>query len=437
MRLRDALSGELRPLEPGADGRIGMYVCGPTVYSYIHVGNARTFSVYQLVKRYLEWRGEPVCLVENITDVNDKIYAAATASGEPSDALARRFAAAYVEDTDRLGLGRPDAEPLASETIAEIVALIEELVGAGHAYEAQGDVYFAVRSSAGYGRLSRQRLDALIEGARVEPGEAKRDPLDFALWKAAKPDEDTRWPSPWGPGRPGWHIECSAMAERCLGPRFAVHGGGFDLLFPHHENELAQSRCAGRPFADVWTHVGMLTVGSEKMAKSVGNIERLRDALDREGPEVLIMLFLQAHYRSPLDYSEAALQQARATCARLRNAFREPPHGDGGDAAALEERIVAALDDDFRTPDALAAVFEEGLRDARPRAVSAGVLRVLGLGSLLEEERAPAELVELARLREEARRQRDFARADELREEIAAAGFEVRDTPRGPELYRD
>ena len=258
MRLRDSRTGELDELGPGPEGTIGMYVCGPTVYGRMHVGNARPFVIFGLMKRYLEWRGQPVTLVENVTDVNEKIDVAARARGIPSAELAAEMTAAYIADTDRLGIGRPDREPLASQTMTEIVALIAELVAGGHAYEAGGDVYFAVRSFPAYGELSGQRPDEMRAGARVDPGEHKRDPIDFALWKAHKPDEDTAWPSPWGDGRPGWHIECSAMAEKLLGPRFEVHGGGRDLIFPHHENEAAQSGAAGRPFARVWAHNGML-----------------------------------------------------------------------------------------------------------------------------------------------------------------------------------
>ena len=327
MRIRDSLSGELRELQPGADGAIGMYVCGPTVYNRIHVGNARPFVVFQLMKRYLEWRGQPVLLVENITDINDKIYAAAVRLGVPSDHLAREMSQAYIADTDLLGLGRPDREPRATETMAEIIALIEELIAGGHAYEAGGDVYFAVRSFDRYGMLSNQRIDQLLEGAgSAEPGEHKRDPLDFALWKGNKPGEDTWWDSPWGRGRPGWHIECSAMAERWLGREFALHGGGRDLIFPHHENEIAQSEAGGRPFAQVWAHNGMLRLSGEKMSKSVGNIEPLHEAVEKWGAETLIMFLLRGHYASPIDYDDEALEQARRAAETLRNRLR-----DGGD----------------------------------------------------------------------------------------------------------
>jgi cysteinyl-tRNA synthetase len=430
MRLRDSLTGEPRELEPGPDGSIGMYFCGPTVYNRIHIGNARPYVVSMLMKRYLEWRNQRVTLVENITDINDKIYVAAAAAGVPSDGFAREMADAYIADTDRLGLGRPDREPRATETVGEIIGLIEELIAGGHAYEADGDVYFAVGTFDRYGQLSNQRTDQLRDGGDTEGGEHKRDPLDFALWKATKPDEDTAWDSPWGRGRPGWHIECSAMAERWLGREFAVHGGGRDLIFPHHENEIAQSQAAGRRFAHVWAHNGMLRLGGEKMSKSVGNIEPLHAALDRWGAETLIMFFLRGHYTAPIDYTDEVLEQARAAAGTLRNRLRD---GTGGTDDALREAVAGALDDDFNTPRALALLF-----DAPPEASGtvAEVLGVLGLGSLAEEPDAPAELVAKARERDEARAGRDFARADALRDEIEAAGWEVRDTPDGTALYR-
>jgi cysteinyl-tRNA synthetase len=428
MRLRDSRTGDLVELEPGPDGTIGIYACGPTVYGRIHVGNARPFVVFGLMKRYLEWRGRPVTLVENITDINDKIYAAAAKDGERSDDLAREMAAAYVADTERLGIGRPDHEPLASETLPEIVGLIEELVAADHAYEAAGDVNFAVRSFPPYGELSGQRPDELRAGDRVEPGEHKRDPVDFALWKATKPDEDTAWPSPWGEGRPGWHIECSAMAEKLLGREFAVHGGGRDLIFPHHENEIAQSVAAGRPFAAVWAHNGMLRLSGEKMAKSLGNIDLLADALDRWGAETFLMFLLQAHYASPIDYDDAALERARAACATLRNRLRA---GSGADEG-LRDSVIAALDEDFNTPEALALLFTAS-PDARDTV--AELLDVLGLGGLAHDEPPPADVVALAEGRREARARRDFAESDRIRDELAGRGWEVRDSGDGYELY--
>ncbi|MDX6519722.1 MAG: cysteinyl-tRNA synthetase [Gaiellales bacterium] len=431
MRIRDSLSGELRELEPGGDGRIGIYVCGPTVYNRIHVGNARPFVVFLLMKRYLEWRGQPVTLVENITDINDKIYAPARAAGIPSDRFAAQMAEAYIADTDLLGIGRPDREPRATETLAEILALIEQLIASGHAYEAGGDVYFAVRSFDGYGKLSNQRLDQLVESARGEgePGEHKRDPLDFALWKANKPDEDTWWDSPWGRGRPGWHIECSAMAERWLGPEFALHGGGRDLIFPHHENEIAQSQAGGRPFARIWAHNGMLRLGGEKMSKSLGNIDPLHSAIEEWGREAFLLYLLGGHYAAPIDYSDKVLEQARATVETLRNRLRD---GGGGSDPALIAAVCEALDDDFNTPRALALLFDA---PAEASGSVAEVLEVLGLGSLAVDDQAPPELDEKRRQRDQARQDGDFARADALRTEIEAAGWEVRDTGGGTVLY--
>jgi len=429
VRLRDTLTGELRELEPARDGTIGFYVCGPTVYGRIHVGNARPVVVFLQMKRYLEWRGQPVRLVENITDINDKIYVAARARGVRSDDFAAEMGRAFIDDTDRLGLGRPDEEPLASDNIPEIVALIEELIRAGHAYEAGGDVYFAVRSFDRYGELSGQRPDEVEAGARVEPGEHKRDPVDFALWKATKDDEDTWWPSPWGDGRPAWHIECSAMAEKLLGREFAVHGGGRDLIFPHHENEIAQSCSIGRGFARVWAHNGMLRLAGEKMSKSEGNIDQLSDALDRWGPETLIMFMLQANYASPVDYNDEALERAQVTCETLRNRLRS---GSGHDPA-VKAAVCDALDDDFATPRALALLFRA---PPEARDTVADVLGVLGLGALAQADAAPAEVEDLARARDEARVRRDYAESDRLREEIAARGWEVRDTAQGHDLVR-
>ena len=296
-----------------------MYFCGPTVYQRIHIGNARPFVLSMWLKRWLEHRGYTVKLAENVTDINDKIYDAARPLGIGSAELARRATGWYIEDTDGLGLGRPDVEPLASETVGEIVALTQELISRGLAYESKGDVYFRVARFPEYGRLSGARLEEMVA---QEPGQIKEDPRDFALWKASKPNEDTWWDSPWGRGRPGWHIECSAMAEKHLGAGFDVHGGGLDLRFPHHENELAQSRGAGRPFARTWMHNGMIELGAEKMSKSIGNIVSLREALDRWGREAILVFFLGAHYRSPLEYSEVTMQAARAQAEDFRQAFR-------------------------------------------------------------------------------------------------------------------
>jgi cysteinyl-tRNA synthetase len=311
IRLHDTRTGSVLPLEPRVPGRVGIYACGPTVYGRIHVGNARPYVLFMVLRRFLAAEGYEPTLVINVTDINDKIYDAARAEGEPSGALARIMTGRYVEDTDRLGLGRPDAEPLASATIGPIIALIKDLVAGGHAYERDGDVYFRVRSYPEYGELSHRRIEDMDQGEGGEGAERKDDPLDFALWKGRKPDEDTAWDSPWGPGRLGWHIECSAMAESLLGVDFEIHGGGSDLVFPHHENEAAQTRAArGAPLTRIWMHNGMVQQEGEKMAKSVGNIFLLHAALDEYGRDAVVMYLLSGHYRQPLAFSAERLEEA-------------------------------------------------------------------------------------------------------------------------------
>jgi len=446
VQLHDTRSGEVPPLAPSDPARVGIYACGPTVYSRIHIGNARPFVIFSLLKRLLEHEGYGVQLVINVTDVNDKIYDAAVAQGRPSAELAEEMTRLYVADTDALGIGRPDHEPLASETIGPIVEHIAALVERGHAYAAGGDVYFRVRSDEGYGTLSHRRIDEMDQGEGVEGSERKEDPLDFALWKAHKEGEDTVWDSPWGPGRPGWHIECSAMAEQLLGVGFDVHGGGSDLVFPHHENEAAQTRAArGSELTKLWMHNGMIQFTGEKMAKSVGNIALLHEVLGEYGAEAVVMYLISGHYRQPLAFSQAALEQAAANVRRIREAGRRlgpgaTVAGDGDSRLAeLREAFFAALANDFNTPLALAQLNEwlaaAGSLDARGDADLAEMLGVLGLEALLEpDEAAPAEVRELAERREQARAARDFAASDRLREEIAAHGWDVRDGADGFEL---
>src|SRR5215210_9193430 len=347
MRLYSTLARGLVDLPDPGERAIGMYVCGPTVYARAHFGNARPFVIASWVARWLRLRGHDVTLVHNITDVNDKIYDAAPGS---SAALAAQATAWYLEDTARFGLEEVDHYPKVTDSMDEIVAFIADLVERGYAYEVGGDVYFRVARQADYGRLSGQRPDQVEE---QEPNPRKEDARDFALWKANKPAEDTWWDSPWGRGRPGWHIECSAMAEKLLGPVFEIHGGGLDLVFPHHENEIAQSRGAGREFARLWMHNGMLEFTGEKMSKSVGNVVSLRGAIDEWGRETLLMLFLGAHWRKPMDYSEATLRAARSRAEGFREVFRNASE-PGGSWDSFE----AALDDDFNTPDALAVMHE-------------------------------------------------------------------------------
>jgi cysteinyl-tRNA synthetase len=441
--LHDTLSGELMPLRPRDPGRVGVYACGPTVYSRIHIGNARPFVVFSLLKRFLEHEGYGVTLVVNVTDVNDKIYDAARAQGRQSAELAAEMTGLYLADTEALGLGRPDHEPLASETMAEIVDYIKTLVERGHAYEASGDVYFRVRSDAAYGSLSHRQLENMDQGEDIDGAARKEDPLDFALWKAHKPGEDTVWESPWGPGRPGWHIECSAMAERFLGVGFDVHGGGSDLVFPHHENEAAQTRAArGSELARLWMHNGMIQLTGEKMAKSQGNIAPLHEVLAEYGPQAVLMYLVSGHYRHPLAFSEAALEQAQANVSRIREAGRRLSAGASPtELEGLRDAFFDALAHDFNTAQALASL-NEWIREATgPRWDAPGdahlreMLGVLGLESLLAPaEQAPAQVRQLAEQRERARGERDFAAADGLRERIAALGWEVRDGAEGSEL---
>ena len=407
---------------PAPTGPIRMYVCGPTVYQRIHIGNARPFVVSMWMRAWFHERGYEVKLVENITDINDKIYEAAARQQMASAALAEQSARSYVEDTDDLGLGRPDVEPRATEAIPEIVALIGDLIDCGLAYESGGDVYFRVPAYPDYGSLSGAQPDDMIA---QEPSELKEDPRDFALWKATKPHEDTRWDSPWGPGRPGWHIECSAMAEKHLGPEFELHGGGLDLRFPHHENELAQSRGAGRPFARFWAHNGMLQLADEKMSKSVGNIVSLREVLDTYGREAVLIFFLGGHYRGPLDYSDEAMKAARTVADDFRNARLVIPTG----APVRDwDAFVSELDDDFNTPSALALMHE--WRSAGRLDLLSRAMLIFGLELPLHPE-APPEVMELAGARVAARAARDFEEADRLRAEIEALGWEMQDMPDG------
>jgi len=443
IRLYDTNTREVRPLEPRDPGKVGIYACGPTVYARVHVGNARPFVVFSQFKRFLEHEGLDATLVANITDINDKIYDAARTADRPSAELAREMTVHYVQDTGRLGLGRPDYEPLASESVPAIIDLISALVEGGHAYEAGGDVYFRVRSLDGYGSLSGRDVDQMDQGEGVEGVDRKEDPLDFALWKATKEGEDTSWDSPWGPGRPGWHIECSAMAEQYLGVDFDVHGGGIDLVFPHHENEAAQTLAGrGKPLARVWMHNGMLQLAEEKMSKSVGNIRSLGDVLDQVGGEVLVLYFSGGHYRQPIAFSDERLEEAVRAAARIREAGRRLVGGESPEELApLRDAFFDALADDFNTARALAALYD-WIREANRREGPVGashlreMLDVLGLASLLDSDGdgPPPDAVALAERRGAAREARDWAEADRLRDELRAMGWEVRDGPQGPEL---
>ena len=419
IKLYNTLTRSLEAL-PAPPGPIRMYFCGPTVYARAHVGNARPFVVGVWLRDWLRERGYEATLVHNITDINDKIYEAAPGRSAQLAAEATEW---YLQDTGDLGLEMPDHLPKATEVVPQIVRFIEELIERDYAYAVDGDVYFRVDRDPRYGRLSGQRPDQVEE---QEPNPLKEDSRDFALWKANKPEEDTWWESPWGRGRPGWHIECSVMAEELLGPVFEIHGGGLDLVFPHHENELAQSNALGHEFARIWTHNGMLERSGEKMAKSVGNDITLREAIDEYGAETILVFFLAAHWRKPMDFSDRTLQHAAARADGFREVFRNPSE----QAAEGEwERLAMSLDDDFNTPEALAIL--HGWRDHE---LLRRGLALFGVSRLADSREAPAEVTELADRRRKARAGRDFEEADRLRDEIESAGWIVRDADDGFQL---
>jgi len=453
VRIRDTLLRDTVELVPREPGKVSMYVCGPTVYDVPHVGHGRTALVFDVIRRYLEWAGFDVTFVSNVTDVEDKIIARAAARGTTEPELAREFERVYFEQLARLDVRPADHTPHATEYIERMLALVGELVARGHAYVVEGQgVYFDVASFPGYGALPHRSLEELLEsaGARVEVDEEKHSPVDFALWKAAKPGEPA-WDSPWGPGRPGWHIECSAMSLDLLGEGFDLHGGGDDLAFPHHENERAQAEAAGHPFARHWVHSGMVLVGGEKMSKSLGNFTTLSDALDAHGARAFRLAVLQSQYRRPMDLGPRELEAARKGVERLEALVRAAgAAGIDTTGAEPDAEVVAqfraAMDEDFNTPGAVAAIFE-AVRDAnkavevgdaaRAAALVTTVRELTGvLGLSIEAEPAPgggddAEIDALVSARDDARAAREFARADELRDELAARGIKLEDTPGG------
>ncbi len=466
--VRDSLSGGM--VEVGRDGRIGLYVCGPTVYDHVHVGNARAPLFWDVVVRYLRSRGYDVTFVQNVTDIEDKIINKANAEGVSWQEIVDRYTDSFHERLALLGIGLPDVEPRATEHIPEMISLIEELIEKGHAYApGNGDVYFSVESFPAYGALSHQNPKEMRETEKGQ-GEVKRSPLDFALWKASKPGEP-EWPSPWGPGRPGWHIECSAMVEKHLPEGADIHGGGTDIRFPHHENELAQS-CAAHPdhpFVRAWAHHGMVTfVGSDKMAKSVGNVLDVGRAVELHGRNAVRMWLLQSHYSQPIEYSEEILEEKRRSYERLLRLYRQVSDSKTSSelsdelAAALRGRLEEAMREDLNTPEVVANLFEVTNRAAREisdRTEAADgfaslvgtieeVMTVFGFDLAREmtsevggvrirySEEPGEEVLGLAANRELARRERDWATADRLRDELAGAGWAVEDTPDGPILSR-
>ncbi len=490
IRLYNTLTRRKEEFEPREEGAVAMYVCGPTVYNHVHIGNARTFLTFDVIRRYLEWRGFDVTYVQNITDIDDKIIARAAEEGSSAEEVARVYTEAFLDAMRELGVAKPTAQPRATETIPEMIEMTERLIEREHAYVVGGDVYFSVRSFAGYGRLSGRDIEEVRSGARVDVDERKSDPLDFALWKAAKPGEP-HWPSPWGEGRPGWHLECSVMSEKELGVSFDIHGGASDLIFPHHENEIAQSEAAtGQPFARYWLHGGLLQVNAEKMSKSLGNFMLLRDVLDRYPAPVVRLLMLQTHYRSPLDFSLDRLDEARAAYERIETLIRNirwtrgtTPTMEGRSeeererlTAAIsgaQDSFVAEMDDDFNTAGALGALFElvraaNTFMTASDSALATADLVALSdvedvlvesLGALgveiggARQQGYPPEVVELARelagyrgddpagavdallaARAVARTERNWAAADAVRDGLARFGISVEDTAQGARI---
>ena len=500
IRLYNTKTREKADFETIERGKVGMYVCGPTVYNYIHVGNARTFISFDNIRRYLMWRGFDVKFVQNVTDVDDKIIAKSLEEGRSAAEVAAEYTEAFIEDMRRANVLDPDVRPKATEEIPEMIELIGELVDGGHAYEVEGDVYFSVRSFSDYGALSGRNVDEMEAGHRELRADGKgiedrkRDPLDFALWKAAKPGEPS-WESPWGQGRPGWHIECSAMSRKYLGLPFDIHGGGADLVFPHHENERAQSEAAcGCTFANHWMHSGMLQINHEKMSKSLGNFLLLRDILKTTSPDVLRFLMLQTHYRSPLDFSDERLDEAASALSRIENAVRNldwqmknaqdvPSPLDTQailkQAKSTRVEFVLAMDDDFNAPRALGEVFDlvgfantqiagktlslsdvPAVRDLRETITT--LMRVFGVEVAPQDwedaqgDAYPAEVVDLAKqvagyegsdaheavdallnARATARAEKNWAVADAVRDGLTGLGFTIEDTPQGARVSYD
>ncbi|MCP8690458.1 cysteine--tRNA ligase [Marinobacterium sedimentorum] len=459
LQIYNTLSKDKVPFEPIDAGKIRMYVCGITVYDFCHIGHARVMVAFDVITRYLRARGWDVTYVRNITDVDDKIIKRAAENGETPDALTGRMIEAMHEDETRLSVLRPDMEPRATAHMDDILALVQTLIDKGFAYAAtNGDVYYRVEKFDGYGKLTRQNIDELRSGSRVNVEEAKESPLDFVLWKAAKPGE-VSWESPWGPGRPGWHIECSAMSKCCLGDTFDIHGGGPDLPFPHHENEIAQSEAAnGVQYVNTWMHAGPVRVNSEKMSKSLGNFFTIRDVLEKYDAEVVRYFLASVHYRSYIDYSEDSLKEARSALERFYQALGSVESADAEPDNDFETRFYAAMDDDFNTPRALAVLFElvsELNRALREGSLEAGKLaaqlkRLGGIIGLLQQnpdaflkgqDRAgelSAEQIEALILqRKDARSNRDFALSDKIRDDLAAQGVILKDDRSGTSWYRE
>ena len=465
MKIYNTLTRKKEEFVPIEEGTAKIYVCGPTVYNYFHIGNARPFVVFDTLRKYLQYRGYKVKFVQNFTDVDDKIINRAREENLTAKEVSEKYIEEYYKDAAALNVTKADVHPRVSEHIPEIIEFVQTLIDKGYAYEVNGDVYFSTRKFNGYGKLSGQNIEDLESGARIAVGEIKEDPLDFALWKAQKEEDEIAWDCPWGKGRPGWHIECSAMSKKHLGDTIDIHAGGQDLQFPHHENEIAQSECCnGVPFANYWMHNGYITIDNEKMSKSKGNFFTVRDILKEYDGEVMRFFLLSGHYRNPINFSDSLMEQAKAGLGRMRNAKETLKHlianGNGEMTDAEKEALagydkyrqefIAAMDDDLNTADAISAIFElitvinTAVRDGASREFAEKSLDTLmelaSIVGLLQQDADKAvddDIQALVDERQEARKAKNFARADEIRDMLKARGITLKDTPQGVQIIRE
>ena len=463
MKLFNTLTRTKQDFKPIEEGKVRIYACGPTVYNYIHIGNARPLCVFDVLRRYFEYRGYDVTFVQNFTDIDDKIIKRANEEGTDYETVSKKYIEEFWVDAKGLNFKPATVHPLATDNIDKIIEIVSGLIEKGHAYEVNGDVYFSTKTFGEYGKLSHQPLEELEAGARIMVGDIKRDPMDFALWKSAKPGEPY-WDSPWGKGRPGWHIECSAMNIRYLGENIDIHCGGLDLIFPHHENEIAQSECfTGKPFANYWMHNGYINVDNVKMSKSLGNFFTVREVAEKYGYEPIRYLLISSSYRSPINYSVDIIEQCKAALTRLYNCrdnidfeLKNAPEGElnADIKEMLEKRIEqfnTALDDDLNTADGIAAVFDL-VRDINSNVLGKGESRqsveyaakvfdtltdVLGLVYNRKEEKSDAEIDALIEARTQARKEKNWAEADRIRDELKAMGIVLEDTPQGVKWHRN
>lgn len=466
MKVYNSLTGRKEEFIPLEEGKVKMYVCGPTVYNFFHIGNARPFVVFDTLRRYFIWRGYEVKYVQNFTDVDDKIINRAREEGITAPEVSEKYIKEYFEDAKALNVLPADVHPKVSEHIDDIINFVQTLIDKGYAYEADGDVYYSPRKFEGYGKLSGQNIDDLESGARIAIGEVKHDPLDFALWKAQKEPDEIAWKSPWGMGRPGWHIECSTMARKHLGPTIDIHGGGQDLKFPHHENEIAQSEaCNGVPFAKYWMHNGYITIDGVKMSKSLNNFFTVRDIRKLYSGDVIRFFLLSGHYRSPINFSDVLMEQAKqglnriVTCVETLEHLEKNGTDDFSDADKAElkgldkyrDMFIEAMDDDLNTADAISAIFEmvsdinvyvrngaskifakEGIAHIKE------LTDVLGVMQHTEDEgSADPEIQALVDERQAARKEKNWAKADEIRDKLKEMGYTIKDTPQGAQLIKD